>query len=276
MRKRQAALNAILYFITLIMVAPFIVIAVMSFSEKAIPGKNILLWGLDSYRYILKNDFSMFRASGVTLLYSALAVFGAVALIPMLSFALANRKTPFRKLIYIMIFIAMIFGGTSVAMYIVQVRVLNMGDTIWAYILPYIVVPEYVLILCAFFKRMPENIKDAAQMDGADEWQMLFSIYMPMSKPIIVTMAILIFISRWNDTLTCRLYITRENLLNIQYYIQKISESVLIGYAKNGVEYDITESVKFATAVFGAVPALILVPVLEKYVSGGIVCGKIK
>ncbi len=276
MKKRQTALNAMLFCITLIIIAPFIAIAVMSLFEKEIPGEKILFWGLDSYRYILKNDFALFKASGITFFYSVLTALGAAVLIPMLSFSLANTKTPFKKPIYLAVFTAMLFSGTSVAAYIMQVRVLNIGDTLWVYILPYLVIPEYVLILTAFFKGIPREIRESAQMDGADEWHMLFSVYMPMSKQIIVTMAILLFISRWNDTVTCRLYIISDKLLNIQYYIQRINTSVLIKYAKNTAEYDITEAVKFAAAVMGAVPIIILTPVLGKYISGGIICGKIK
>lgn len=276
MKRRQAVLNAVLLIITFIIIAPLVWIAVMSFFKKGFSDEKIFFAGFDAYIYIIKDNFVLLRASALTFLYSAATAVGAAVLMPMLGFSLSTGKMPFKRVIYAMLFAAMLFSGVSVAAYILQVKALHMGDTIFSYILPYLVVPEYVLVLTAFFKRIPQNIGEQAQIDGANEWQTLFSVYMPMSKPIIITIAILIFISRWNDTDTYRLYINSENLFNVQYYIHNIYERIFLKAADNAGEYDMMESVKFAATVLGALPILVLAPILGKYVSGGIICGRIK
>lgn len=276
MKRRQAALNAVLLIITFIIIAPLAATAVMSFFKKGFSDEKIFFAGFDAYIYIIKDNFELLRASALTFLYSAVTSAGAAVLMPMLGFSLSTGKMPFKKAIYAILFAAMLFSGISVAAYILQIKVLHMGNTIFPYILPYLVIPEYVLVLTAFFKQIPKNIGELAQMDGANEWQTLFSVYMPMSKPIIITIAILVFISRWNDTDTYRLYINSENLFNVQYYIHNIYERIFLKVTDNTAEYDMMESVKFAATVLGALPVLVLAPILGKYVSGGIVCGRIK
>ena len=270
MRKKQIVLNAVLFIISFITVFPFVFIILTSFTYK---NQGNIKFGIDAYRYIFENSRGLLEAFGVTILYSAVTVFLGLILTSMLAYAVSRKKMIFVKGIHVYLYIAAVFAGTTVSSYILITNYLNIDDTIWVYILPYAVNPWYVFLIAVMLKEIPQNIAESAMMDGAGEMRIFFSVILPVLKPVLVCVGIFIFLPRWNDWLTCVLYINNDKLFNIRYYIQEIAENQS---AVKAAGLDITEQVRLATVAFSAVPVFALLFVFKKYFTGGIVCGKIK
>ena len=161
-----------------------------------------------------------------------------------------------------------------------------MGDTIWVYILPYLVNAFNVVVIRTFFQGLPVELTDAAKIDGASEMQTFFRIMLPLSKPVIATIALLTLLSRWNDWNTALLYIKSTELYSLQYLLQKILREVefIQNMAENspvaGIDIDTSnlpsETMRFAMCMVAAGPMLIVFPFFQKYFAKGLTVGAVK
>lgn len=259
-----------LFIMVLFAAAPFA--AMVWFSLFGESG-NIPEVHFDTYAYIFAWDTGIWRSCGVTFLYALGTALPGAVLMSMFGYALSRKKMICRNFFYIFLFLAAVLGSGGISLYILAAKYLHIENTLWVYILPHLVSPWYVLMTALFFRSVPGDIIDAAVADGAGEGQMFFCVALPMAKPVVATLLILIFISRWNDWKSAVMYIDDAKLKNIQYYIYELNMKNEI-VTKTG--RDITGGVRFASAVMGVVPAAAALPFFGKYLAGGIICGGLK
>ncbi|QGQ94883.1 carbohydrate ABC transporter permease [Paenibacillus psychroresistens] len=277
-----------LIFLTLtsvICLVPFVHILAVSFSEdSAITGGLVSLWPvrftLDSYMYVIEKD-AFWRAFVVTLKRVAMGTTLNVFLVILLAYPLSKSKEKFRtRSIYVwFFFFTMLFSGGLIPSYIL-ISKLGLMNTIWALVLPGAVTVFNIILMLNFFREVPEEIEDAANIDGANHWRTLWQIYVPLSTPAIATITLFCIVGHWNSWFDGLIYMSNSENYPLQSYLQTIVVKI------NSVTTSATEqirlaklndrSIRGAQMVVASVPILIVYPFLQKYFVSGIRLGSVK
>lgn len=276
---------------SLMFIIPFILIISASFTdEQALLDQGYKLipseFSLEAYKYVFRNPQQLIDSYKVTIIFSFASTVLAVVVMSLLAYPLSRPNYKYKKPIMFFIFFTMLFSGGLVPTYIWITRYLHLGDTIWVYILPYLVNAFNVVVIRTFFQGLPVELTDAAKIDGASEMQTFFKIMLPLSKPVIATIALLTLLSRWNDWNTALLYIKSSDLYSLQYLLQKILREVefIQNMAESspvaGIDMDTSqlpsETMRFAMCMVAAGPMLIVFPFFQKYFAKGLTVGAVK
>lgn len=276
---------------SLMFIIPFVLIISASFTNeqtlldegyKLIPSE----FSLEAYKYVFRNPQQLIDSYKITIIFSFAATVLAVIVMSLLAYPLSRPNYKYKKPIMFFIFFTMLFSGGLVPTYIWITRYLHLGDTIWVYILPYLVNAFNVVVIRTFFQGLPIELTDAAKIDGATELQTFFKIILPLSKPVIATIALLTLLSRWNDWNTALLYIKSTELYSLQYLLQQILREVefVQSMAESspiaGIDIDTSqlpsETMRFAMCMVAAGPMLIVFPFFQKYFAKGLTVGAVK
>lgn len=283
---QQICVNLVCTLIVIMIVAPFLLVITSSLtSEDYIlsHGYGFFIKELDTtaYKYILANIDMILDAYKVTFAFSVISMVSSVLLMSMLAYPIARDIMPARKQISFFLYFTMLFNGGLVPTYILITKYLNLGDKIWVYILPGMISPWYVFMIRTSFQGIPKSIIESAYIDGASEYTIFRKFIMPMSKPVLATVALFVFLNKWNDWYTSMLYISDPKLMSLQYLLQRIMLEVELmknGGAQAGLDVSQipNESVRMALAVVVAGPALIVFPFFQKYFTKGMTVGAVK
>ena len=224
-------LNLVLALISLGCIIPFLVIVSSSFTtEEAIGKYGYSIFPRDfstiSYRFILADPTRVVRAYGVSIMVTIIGASLGMFVMSMAAYALSRRQFKFRQPIAFFIFFTMLFSGGLVPSYILITRYLHLKDTIWVLIIPGLVSGWYILILRTFFQDLPDELLDAAKIDGAGEWRIFFQIAIPLTTPGLATIGLFTMLRYWNDWYTALLYIDTQELYPIQYMLYVIMRSI--------------------------------------------------
>ena len=212
-------------------------------------------------------------------------VFGTlinVILVIFMSFPLSKSTREFRaqKVYMRLVLFAMLFNGGMIPTYLV-VNKLHLCDTLWSLILPSAVGVGNIILLMNFFRSVPKELEEAAAIDGANPFQILLNVFVPVSKPCIATIILFCAVGHWNDYFTGILYISKIRNYPLQTYIQSVTAAFDISRVtdpKKIQEYlTISEkTLNAAKIVVSTLPLMILYPFVTKYFKDGIVVGAVK
>ncbi|MBP3362008.1 MAG: carbohydrate ABC transporter permease [Clostridia bacterium] len=289
--KRQKLSQAllILFFVILctLIIYPFLLLVGVSLSsEKAIGQYGYQLipkeWSLASYKYVFENPSAILNAYKVTAIFSVTAMVLSVLLMAMMAFPLTRKEVRARRALSFFLYFTMLFSGGLVPTYILITKYLHLNDTIWVYILPSLISPWYVFMIRTFFQDLPEEIFESVRLDGGTSYTIFFRFVIPLSKPVLATVALLIFLGKWNDWYTALLYIEDESLMSLQYLLQRIMQNLKLLQSLEGsasmvsTEKIPSETVRMAMAVVVAGPALVVFPFFQKYFVKGLTVGSVK
>jgi len=230
-----------------------------------------------AYRMILSNPEILtgyLNTTVRTVLGTALTLFMTC----LCAYPLSRRNMPHRGLVIFLILFTMIFNGGIVPTYLL-IKNLGLMDSLWALILPTALTAFNIVILKNFFQSLPESFGEAARVEGASEWSILFKIYVPLSKPALATIGLWTAVMHWNQWFDAMLYITSDKNQVLQTFLQRIviqnSTAMLdIGLTK-AIEYS-TQTIKAATVVITILPILVVYPFVQRYFVKGILLGGIK
>ncbi len=296
MKKRDNKISKIIAFLLLayaiiFFLLPMLLVVSVSFMEeqeiinsgfKLIPEK----FSLQGYELIFADPSTILTAYVVTALQAFLGTFISVLVMSMCAYPLSRKSFKLRNIIMFYIFFTMLFSGGMVPTYILNTRYLGLKNNFLIYILPGVVGAWYVIVLRTFFNQLPEALIDAAKIDGAKEMRIFFQIVVPLSKPVIASISLLILLDKWNDWMTSFLYITDEELFTLQYLLQRLLEK--IEFVKSmaqealGAGVDIAtedlpgENMRFAMSVVAAGPMMLIFPFFQKYFVKGLSVGSVK
>ena len=284
----QIVLNILFIIISILVIIPFVLLVSASFSDE----KDVIMNGyalfprifsLDAYKFVLRNPTSVLNAYKTTITFSLVAMVLATLLMSMIAYPLTKRELKGRMGISFYLYFTMLFSGGLVPSYILITQYLHLQDTIWVYILPALISPWHIFMLRTFFQGLPESITEAALIDGASEYRIFFTIIIPLSKPVIATIALFQFLSHWNSWMPSMLYINkRDDLISLQYLLQKIMRDITFmkENADNSLIEGMTqipsETIRMATAMLVAGPALVVFPFFQKYFTKGLTVGGVK
>ena len=271
----------------LLILYPLWYVLIISFNEGRDAARGgIYLWprvfSTANYLAVFKNGKILqgFYVSGMRAL---VGTFMAVSFTGLVAYALGHGNLMGRRFYMALGIVTMFFSGGLIPYYML-IRNLGLRNTFLVYIIPAMFNFYNMLIMMTFFRSLPREMSESAQIDGAGYIGIFFRIVLPLSMPIIATMALFNGVYHWNDYFVAVLYIDSENLLPIQTILYKIvAESSAANMLTKINMPDIvaqrqitSESVKMATMVITTAPIVVLYPFLQKYFIKGIMIGSIK
>jgi len=283
--------NIILILFSLSCVLPFFLLIAISLSNETDInsfGYKLFPVKLDftAYSYIFKNPDGLINAYEVTIFITVAATVLSLLVMSLVAYPLSRQNFRFKKSLSFYIFFTMLFSGGLVPSYILNTQYLHLSDNILVYIVPSLVSAWYIIIIRTFFKEIPAALIESAQLDGAGEFRILFTIVLPLSKPVLATVALLTALGKWNDWYNSLLYITDEKLYTLQYLLQRILMDLQLlkdnmvnmpGSAADSMIMDIPgESLRMAMAVLAAGPMIFVFPFFQKYFVRGLTVGSVK
>lgn len=286
-RKFQIFLIGIFIIICAIVLYPFLLLVSVSFSRetdviyngfKLIPEH----FDLSAYKYVFSNPTTVLNAYKVTGIFSVASMVFSTLLIAMIAYPLSSPKLRCKKQLSFYLYFTMLFHGGLVPSYILITQYLHLNDTIWVYILPSLISPWHVFMMRTFFADIPPALIESMKIDGASEFKIFRTLIIPLSKPVIATVALLHFLAKWNDWYTSMLYINNQELISLQYLLQKILRDIdfMTENTNTFVELDIskipTTTVQMAMAMIVAGPAMFVFPFFQKYFVKGLTVGSVK
>ena len=263
----------IMVVLCIVFILPFWMMITASFSgDMALIKNGLSLWFQDfsvsAYAELFATK-SLLRSLGVTVVVSlglaVLSVFGCTGA----AYVLSKKKLAGRKLLTWYFMIPMFFGGGTIPLYLV-IRELGLYDHIWALILPNVVSIYNIVLVRNYFYSLPESLSEAADLDGANEMQMLLHVFFPLAVPMMLTIGLITFVGRWNSWLDSLMYLSVQNdgLWMIQYTLRKILE--------NNPADPSPASVKNAAIVIVVAPLIIASPILHRFLANGVTAGAVK
>ncbi|WP_309122255.1 carbohydrate ABC transporter permease [Paenibacillus sp.] len=281
----EASVYTFLALFAAVCVLPFWLVVMNSFASE----RNINVNGFE----IVPNEFSLlayeflfageqlFRSYGVTLFVTAVGTSLAVLVSAAYAYVLAHPKIRIRGLLGFLTYFTMIFGAGLVGFYITVGKVLNLHDSIWALIFPYLLNPFYAFILVSYFRSLPFELNEAATIDGANEMTIFFRMIWPVSLPVIATVALFYALAYWNDWYLALLFIDNPDLHPLQIMIRQLlsninAQSYIGGNAMSYAVAVPSTGLQLATVCVTIGPIVLLYPMLQKYYVKGIMLGSVK
>ena len=280
--------NALMILLSLCFIYPVVMTLGQSFSDaKAMVGKTVFLFpvgfSLDSYKQLL-SDISILRYYWNTIVYAGLGTFLTLTLTGMLAYPLTARDFKGKRVISVMLLITMFFGGGMIPTYLVYKDMYHLTNTLWVMILPGAVSAWNVIIFKNFFNSIPVELREAAQIDGAGHFRVLFQIVMPLSKPLLATIGLFTIVGHWNGYFNALLYLDSADKFPIQMFLRKILVLSEISSGADLQNLDILRqlantnptTVKAAATIITIIPILCVYPFLQKYFTKGMMLGSVK
>jgi putative aldouronate transport system permease protein len=264
---------------------PLIHVLAMSLSSSSAVGAGMVnMWPIgftfESYRFILEKP-EFLKSIGITLQRVMLGIPLNMLLTILAAYPLSKDPAQFRwRTLYVWIFVfTMLFNGGIIPIYM-TIKTLGLMNSIWALILHHGMPVFNMVILLNFFRSLPKELEEAALMDGAGQWKVLWNIYVPLSVPSLATLTLFATVYQWNAWFDGILFMNSTDRYPLQTYLY----TIVVGadaLVNNSTDLTVLEAVSDRTAraaqiFLGALPILLVYPFLQRYFIKGIVLGSVK
>lgn len=278
-------LGAIMTLICFICLYPVWYTVVISFNDAtdALRGHIYFWprkWSLESYRTVFQ-DATIMRAFLVTVLRTVIGTVTSVFFTAMVGYAFSKKHIMGNKVYMILGTITMFFGGGLIPTFII-LKNLGLYDNFLVYILPSLFNFYNMIIFMTYFREMSPALEESAKLDGCNDMTIFVRIILPLSMPVVATIALFNGVGHWNDYFTGVMYINKAALQPIQTYLYRIvasasaSKSVVAMPAGFTAQQVSSTSVRLATMVVTTFPIMCVYPFLQKYFVKGFMVGSIK
>ena len=290
MKKRikvsQVALYGILTLISVLWIIPVLFI----FSLSVTPETSLSEVGyrlipkeitFDAYTYIIKNPVQILNSYKISIIVTVIGTVAGLLFTTGIAYAMSRKDFKLGKHITRFVMFAMLFHGGLIPTYIVVTQVLHLGNTLWVLILTMLVSPWNIFLMKSFLSSIPTELLEASFIDGATEYQTYFKVVLPLAKPGLATVGLLILFSYWNDWYQAMLYIDNMDLVPLQLLLYKIISNIQFVLqnsfylASEGGSFP-TIAARMATCVIAIAPMLLAFPFFQKYLAKGLTLGSVK
>lgn len=286
----NAIFNILFAIFALVSIIPvFFVFMISISSEDAIRMNGYRFWpeafSADAYTFLLREAGSILQALGISVLVSVVGTLLGLFLTSTMGYVISRSNYKLNGFMTMVVFIPMIFNGGMMSSYVINTQFLHLQNTVWALILPLCVSSFNVVICKTFFKtNIPDSIIESAQIDGAGQLKIFARIALPLSKPMLATIALFLCFGYWNDWFQSTLYITRDNLLSLQALLNRIQSSIemMANNPSLGVSLQQyinampKEGARMAMAIIIIIPIACSYPFFQKYFISGLTVGAVK
>jgi putative aldouronate transport system permease protein len=280
-------LNIIVLAFVVMCVFPLLLTVAVSFTDE----KEVLLHGyslwpakftIEAYDYLFKMGDAIINSYLVSLFVTIVGTLASLAIITMYAYPISRRDFKHRNLVSFLVFFTMVFGGGLVPWYMVYLHLVPIKDTVWVMIFPYLMNAWYVLIMRTFFKTtVPDELLEAAKLDGAGEFRTFFAIVLPISKAGLATIGLFCTLQYWNDWYLPLIFIYDNKLYNVQYVLYSTMNTITwLAQNSSAVGQNIAnipdETTRMAIAVLSIGPIIFAYPFFQRYFIKGLTIGALK
>ena len=272
-------------------IIPILLVLGISFSSESsilangyqfIPSE----FSLVSYQYIVEKAGMLLKAYGVSIASTVIGTALSLAVMTLFAYPLSRKYFKYRNLFSFLLFFTMVFSGGTVAIYMIYTQVLHLKNNYLVYIWPYLMNAWNVIILRTFITNtIPDELSEAAKIDGAGEFRILLQIVVPLLKPGIATVGLFTAIGLWNDWYTPSLFVTDVNKFNMQYLLYSMLTNVQflksnmdkVGGSGAAILANMpTEGIRMAMTIMVIAPIVVAYPFFQRYFVKGITIGAVK
>lgn len=282
-------INIVMLFLMLITLYPFLYVLFASFSDPVEFGKvsgKILLhpagFSLRGYAQVLKyeNIWTGFRN---TIFYVVVGTTLSMFITILGAYVLSRKKLMLKKPIMLFVIFPMYFGGGMVPTFLL-VQKLGLTNTVWAMIIPGMLSVYNMIVLRTSFESVPASLYEAAEIDGCNQWSMLWRITLPLSKAALATITLFYAVGKWGEWYNALVYLQkRRDLYPLQMFLRELlvqqedMDALMQKVSQQQADaYLLKEIVKYATIIVTTIPILLVYPFLQKYFVKGVLVGGVK
>ena len=274
----NTVLMILILFITLY---PFVYLVAQSFSsDAAVSAGQVTFFPvdftLDTYKYLLKDD-SFFKYYGNTILYTVVGTLISVIGTALLAYPLSKPRLRLNKFFTPFVVFTMYFTGGIIPNYILVTQWLGLQDSMLAIILPGAISTFNLLVMKSFFAGLPEELEEAASIDGMGVYGIFVKIILPLSKPILATMALFYMVGMWNEWFAPMMYLDSRDKWPIALWVRQLVEGANNTEIGSPAEASsVQATLKSATMVLTSIPIICVYPFVQKYFVQGMTIGAVK
>lgn len=274
----DVVITIIMGLVAILFLLPLLNVLSCSFSDadKVVAGEVGLLpigFSLDGYKQVFAND-SLMRGFLNTLFYTFVGTIIQVSLQMLCAYPLSRKDFKGRKFLNIFLTLTMFISGGMIPTYLL-ISNLQMFDTIWAIIIPGCVSVFNIIVIRTYMSTsIPNEVQEAARIDGCSDFQIFLRVVLPLCRPIIFVMVLYAIVGYWNSYFNSLLYIQSTDL----YPLQRVLQDMLVSNSGSlgGGDPAEQERLKYVTIVVSSLPLLIIYPFFQKYFEKGVVMGGVK
>lgn len=281
--------NAVNIFIMLLLIFvtlyPFLYIVFASFSnsDDLIRHSGLLLHplgvNLNAYKMVFQNP-NIFTGYGNTLIILVVGTAVNLLLTSFGAYALSRKSFPCKRVILVLIVFTMYFSGGMIPRYLLVYNTLNLGNSLFALILPQAISTYNFIVMRTSFLGVPDSLEESAKIDGANDFVILFRIVLPVSMSVVAVMILFYGVAHWNAWFDAMIFLRDRQKYPLQLILREIlilnsTESMTVEAADHN-NMAIGESIKYATIMVATLPVLLVYPFLQKYFVKGVMIGAIK
>lgn len=241
--------------------------------------KNV---NVESYKMVFR-DSQILTGYRNTIFYTLLGTAVNIVLTVLAAYPLSRKDFSGRKFFTIMLAITMFFSGGLIPTFLLMSNTLHLLDTIWAMILPSAISVWNVIIVRTYFQTsIPQELSEAAMVDGCSDFKLLVRIILPLSMPVLAVMVLFYGVARWNSFFDALIYLSNKELFPLQLILRSIlvqntmSEDMVAEVDSLANRQVMAETIKYALIVVASAPIIAVYPFLQKYFVKGIMVGAIK
>ncbi len=286
-KKGEIVADIVIYFIMFVIVGvvlyPMWYILIASFSGAAdVSIGKVIFWvhnfNLEAYKRVFAmNGIGMSYLN--TIFYTVFGTLISMMLTILGGYALSKKRLYGKRAMLLFITFTMWFSAGMMPTYL-TFQTLNLVNTRMGILLCGAVSTFYVIIMRTCFEAIPESMEESAKLDGANDFQVMWSIYLPLAKPTIMTLVLYYMVNRWNGYFWSMILLKDDNLVPLQVVLKKLIVTMSGLYDNGSTNTDSTqtsaETVVYATIVIAAAPMLMVYPFIQRFFTKGIMVGAVK
>lgn len=283
-----------LYHLTLISFCVLCILPLLLTVSISLSGEDTLIkegysliprvFSLEAYEIVFEHPAQLIFSYLVTILVALSGTSFGLLITTMLAYVLSRKDYPFSNKTSFYVFFTMLFSGGMVPWYILISNTLHMRDTIFALIIPYLIIPWHVLLMKGFLSEIPASLIESAKIDGASEYRIFFSMVVPISKVGMTTVGLFTLLMYWNDYYLSLMFIQNSKIVSLQFLLYRIMSNIDFLNSSLAASSGVTIAAKdmpnlsarMALCLLAAGPMLFVFAFFQKYFVSGITVGAVK
>lgn len=277
--------------VALVCLIPFLMVIIGSFTaESEIVANGFSFFpkelSIEAYKTALKEPIAILKAYGVTASLTVIGTAIGLFIVAMTAYVLQRKDFKWRNKVSFFFYFTTLFSGGLVPWYILMVKYLGLKDSYLSLLLPPMLSVFNIIIMKSYMGGIPQALTESAKIDGAGDFTIFVKIILPLAKPALATIGMMIALGYWNDWYNSMLFINNENLYSLQYYLYKIVNNIeayktILAQAGVGTSLGSTinmpsESLKMALTIIVTGPIILVYPFIQKYFVSGVTIGAVK
>lgn len=293
MKKRSKALSnlpiaLILLIFAILCVLPFwLVLSGSLTSEAEIMSSGFGLFpkkiDFTAYKILMTNMSRILNGYKISLIVTVVGTTLTVVVVSLAAWPISQNRVKYHNVLNFFVLFTMLFSGGMVPWFIVCRNMLHLTDTIWALILPYVANAWYIFLVRNYYRGIPDELVEAAKIDGAGEYRIFGQIIFPLSKPVLATIALFACLAYWNDWWLGIMLVDKVEMQPLQLLLRTITSNIqFLSTAGNANAVAVasssipSEAIKMATCIITIGPIILVYPFVQKYFVKGIMVGAVK